>query len=281
MKKTLLSLCIALTFLTANAQVKTPQPSPLSKIEQKVGLVDVSLEYSRPGVKGRKIFGDLVPFGKLWRTGANKNTIITLSDNVMIDGKELQKGSYAIFTTPNKTEWEVVFYTDTENWGTPQKWSDDKVALKTTVKTEKIPMPIETFTITIDNLKTDGATLGMLWENTYAGIPFTVATDKAVLANIEQVMSGPSANDYYASASYYLETEKDINKAKMWIDKAVELTKDKPRFWYLRKQALIYEKAGDTKGAIKAAKASLEHAEKAGNEQYVKQNKESLKQWGA
>ncbi|MFY7670752.1 DUF2911 domain-containing protein [Tenacibaculum sp. MEBiC06402] len=281
MKKILLGLFVASLTLSVNAQIQTPQPSPLSKIEQKVGLTDVTVEYSRPGVKGRKVFGNLVPFGKLWRTGANKNTMVTFSQDVTIDGKTLKKGSYAIFTKPGATSWEVMFYSDTNNWGTPRKWDDSKVALTTTAKVENMPMSIETFTITIDDLTNSSAVLGILWENTYAGIKFNVPTDKAVEASIESVMAGPAPNDYYAAASYYMDEGKDIKKAMMWIDKAVEMTSAKPRFWYLRKQSLIHAKAGDKKGAIKAAKASLKYAEEAKNADYIKMNKDSLKEWGA
>lgn len=281
MKKILLSLFIACVTFVVNAQVKTPQPSPSSKLEQTVGLTDVTVEYARPGMKGRKIFGDLVPFGKLWRTGANKNTVVTFSEDVTIDGKKLKKGSYALYTKPGASSWEVIFYNDTNNWGTPRKWDDSKVALTTSVPAQKMPMPIETFTISIDDVKNSSAVLGMLWGNTYAGVKFEVPTDEAVVKNIASVMSGPAPNDYYAAASYYMEEGKDIKKAVEWIDKAIELTKDQPRFWYLRKQSLIHAKAGDKKGAIKAAKASLMHAEKAGNADYIKMNKDSLKEWGA
>ncbi|CAL2065465.1 DUF2911 domain-containing protein [Tenacibaculum sp. 190524A05c] len=281
MKKILLGLFVASLTLSVNAQIKTPQPSPLSKLEQKVGLTDVTVEYSRPGVKGRKVFGDLVPFGSLWRTGANKNTIVTFSQDVMIGGKKLKKGSYAIFTKPAASSWEVMFYSDTNNWGTPRKWDDSKVALTTTASVVNMPMTVETFTISFDDITNSSAVLGILWENTYAGIKFEVPTDKAVEASIASVMSGPAPNDYYAAASYYMDEGKDVKKAMMWIDKAVDMTKDQPRFWYLRKQSLIHAKAGDKKGAIEAAKASLMHAEKAKNADYVKMNKESLKKWGA
>ena len=281
MKKLLLSLFIVACTNTISAQIETPQPSPLGKIEQKVGLTDVSIEYSRPGIKGRTIFGDLVPYGKMWRTGANKNTIVTFSDAVTIDGKELKKGSYALFVKPSATSWDVFFYNDTNNWGTPKTWDDSKVALKTTVKTEKVPMNIETFTISVDDITNNQASIGLLWENIYAGIKFATPTDKMVSENITKVMTGPGAGDYYAAASYYLSEEKDMSKAKEWIDKAIDMTKDKPRFWYLRRQALIYAKAGDKKGAIKAAKASLKYAKEAKNEGYIKMNEASLKEWGA
>ena len=134
MKKIILCFTVALFSLGANAQLKMPQPSPSAKIEQVIGLTDVSVEYSRPGMKGRTIYGDLVPYDKLWRTGANKNTMITFSDDVKVGGKELKAGSYAIFTKPGKENWEVIFYSDTENWGTPREWDDAKVAAKVMVK---------------------------------------------------------------------------------------------------------------------------------------------------
>ncbi|MDP5082489.1 MAG: DUF2911 domain-containing protein, partial [Winogradskyella sp.] len=156
--KKLVLFAFALTLMfSVNAQIETPQPSPFTKIEQKVGLTDVTLEYSRPSMKGRAVFGNLVPYGKLWRTAANKNTIITFSDAVTVDGQTLKAGSYAIFTTPNEKSWEVIFYTDTENWGTPQKWDDAKVAAKTTVETISLPMNVETFTIGFDDLTSSSA----------------------------------------------------------------------------------------------------------------------------
>ncbi|WP_417786356.1 DUF2911 domain-containing protein [Tenacibaculum sp.] len=276
MKKILLSLFVVALSTNINAQLKTPAPSPAAKLEQTVGLTDVSVEYSRPSMKGRTIFGNLVPYGKIWRTGANKNTTVTFSDDVTIDGKTLKKGTYALYTKPGKDSWEVIFYSDANNWGTPQKWDDSKVAVSTTAKVEAMPVKIETFTMSIDDLTNDSAVLGILWENAYVGVKFNTPTDKAVEKSIAQVMGGPSANDYFSSAVYYLQEGKDINKAKNWINKAVDMTKDQPRFWYLRQQSLILAKAGDKKGAVKAAKASLAGAEKAGNADYVKMNKEFI-----
>jgi len=276
MKKLVLLLLVVGIVSTANAQIKTPQPSPFSTVEQKVGLTDVTLEYSRPGVKGRTVFGKLVPFGKTWRTGANANTKITFSTDVVVDGKTLKKGTYAIYTIPNKNSWDVIFYSDATNWGNPRKWDDTKVVAKVTAKTYPIGMKVETFTMTFDDLSNNGAVLGMIWENTYIGVKFEVPTDKTVSDNISKIMNGPSAGDFYASAVYYLQQGKDINQAKTWIDKAVANTKDKPRYWYLRQQSLIHAKAGSKKSAIKAAKKSLELATEAKNMGYVKMNKEFL-----
>jgi len=279
--KKLVLFTFALTLMfSVNAQIETPQPSPFTKVEQKVGLTDVTLEYSRPSMNGRTIFGDLVPYGKVWRAGANKNTVITFSDDVVVGGKELKAGAYAIFITPSKKSWDVVFYSDTNNWGLPETIETSNVAAKITVETLELPMNVETFTITFDNLTSGSAELGFIWENTMANLKFEVPTDKTVTAAIQKVMSGPSAGDYYAAAVYNLGEGKDLEKAKEWMDKAMSMTKD-PKFYQLRKQSLLYAALGDKKNAIATAKKSLAKSEAAGNADYVKMNNDSLKEWGA
>jgi hypothetical protein len=272
-----LVLFIGLTY-TTNAQIQTPQPSPFSKIEQKVGLTDVTIEYSRPGVKGRTIFGDLVPFGKTWRTGANANAKITFGTDVTFGETTLKAGTYAIYTVPNKESWDVMFYTDTDNWGTPQKWDASKVAAKANAKVYEVPFNVESFTIDINNLQSDSATLEMMWEKTYISVPFSVPTDEVASASIDKVMAGPSVNDYFGAAKYYFDSGKDLNKARGWIETAVALRKE-PAFWHIRLQSLIYAKLGDKKEAIEAAKRSLELATKEGNADYVKMNEESIAEW--
>ncbi len=279
MKKLLFSaLAFVLTF-GLNAQIETPQPSPFAEMEQVVGLTDVKIEYCRPSMRGRKIFGDLVPYDKLWRTGANANTKITFGDDVTIDGQTLKAGTYAIFTKPGMESWDVMFYSDASNWGTPRNWDEAMVVAKTTAKAYAMEYPVETFTITLDNLTSNSAVMGFMWENLYVPVKFEVPTDAKATASIEKMMSGPGAGDYFSAAVYYLNEGKDMNKAKMWIDKATEMTAKEPRFWFLRQKSLIYAKMGDTKGAIESAKKSLELAEKAGNADYVKMNKDSLKEW--
>lgn len=280
MKKLILLVCVGLFSIGASAQIETPAPSPFQKIEQKVGLTDVTLEYSRPSMKGRKIFGGLVPFDNLWRLGANANTKITFSDDVKIGGTSLKAGTYAIFAKPSTKNWEIIFYNDASNWGTPSEWDDKKVAAKVMATTYPMPMEVETFTMTFDDLKSDSATLGIIWENLYVAVPISVNTDAQVSASIDGVMNGPSSSDYYSAAVYYLEGGKDISKAKIWIDKAIEL-RDEPAFWFHRQQSLIYAKSGDKKGAVKAAQTSLSLAKEAGNSDYVALNTKSLKEWGA
>ena len=281
--KKLLTLTMVLAFVfSMNAQITTPQPSPFSKVEQKVGLTDITIEYSRPGVKGREIFGGLEAYGKMWRTGANKNSIITFSEPVTVSGYTLEAGSYAIFTKPGESLWEVYLYSDTENWGTPEKWDESKVAAIAKIKAVKLPLLVETMTIGINNISNSSATLDIAWANTLVSIPFEVPTDQMVLASINAALSSSdvSADDYYAAAVYYSQNNKDISQAKTWMDKAMGMT-ESPKFWQLRQQSLLYAKAGDKAGAIALAKKSMAGAKEAGNEQYVKFNEESLKEWGA
>lgn len=263
-------------------KIAAPQPSPATSVKQVVGLTNFTINYSRPSMKGRKVFGNLVPFDKIWRTGANANTTIEFNTEIKIGNAKVPAGKYAIFTKPGKSNWEVMLYSKTDNWGAPQEWDETKVVATASVASQKMDMPVESFMIIFDELTNSTATIGILWENTYVGVPISVPTEKAVMASIDEVMAGqPNDQAYYDAAVYYLAEDKDINQAMEWIDKAVEMNKDEPKFWFLRQQSLIHAKAGKTETAIAAAKKSLELAEKAGNADYVKMNTDSLKEWGA
>lgn len=278
MKRIVLSaLTIALCGILT-AQITTPQPSTKSKMEQTVGLTDISVSYSRPSVKGRKIFGNLVPFDKIWRTGANMNTVVTFADDVTIGENTLKAGDYALYTKPGKTDWEIYFYSDTKNWGTPRNWDDKKVAAKLSVKSSSTSMPVELFTILINSKNNTSGEILLSWENTMVSIPVQVPTDKKAMASINKALN-IGAGDYFSSAVYYLNADKDIEQAKNWIDKACEMTKEQPRYWYLRQQALITAKAGNKKQAIKIAEKSLELAKEAGDNSYVLSNTTSIKEW--
>ncbi len=280
MKKITLFLFAALASFSLEAQINTPAPSPASKLMQTVGLTDVTVEYSRPNMRGRTIFGDLVPFDKLWRTGANARTKVTFSNDVTVNGQTLEAGSYALFTKPGASSWEVMFYTEADGGGTPREWDDSKVAAKLSTKVWPIEMPVETFTITIDDVKSGSANIGIIWGNTYVAVPFEVATDASVEKDIAKALAGPTAGDYYTAAAYYSEQGKDIKKANEWMSKAMAMT-EKPAFWQLRQQSLIQAKSGDKKAAIETAKKSLAASKEAGNDDYIKMNTDSLKEWGA
>ncbi|NBL65136.1 DUF2911 domain-containing protein [Flavobacterium sp. NST-5] len=282
MKKIIVAAGLLFFALGTNAQVKAPAPSPKAEIHQVVGLTDVQLEYSRPSAKGRIIFGDLVPFGKMWRTGANANSIITFSEDVSIGGKPVKKGSYAIFTVPKIDSWDVIFYSDTNNWGLPEEFSDAKVAARVTVKPETINRHIETFTIDFNNLENNSGVLQISWEKTVVPVKIDVNTEKTAIASIEATLNGPTANDLYSAAQYYYQASLDQAKALTWVNGAIEKAsqngKEAP-FWYLRLKSLIQAKKGDKKGAIETAKMSLAAAEKANNADYVKMNKDSIAEW--
>ena len=278
MKKIIIALAIIIANFTIEAQVKTPQSSPKATVFQTVGLTDIEVVYSRPAARGRAVFGNLVPFGKLWRTGANENTTISFSDDVIIEGKTLKKGKYALYTIPKIGSWEIIFYNTTNNWGTPEDFTEANVALRTTVKEEALSKAVESFTIGINNLDTNFAYLEMAWENSSVAMKFEVPTQKTAISNIEKALAGPSAGDYFSAAQYLFQSNGDIAKARTYADKALEMSIEQP-FWYNRLKSLIQAKQGDKKGAIETAKLSLAAAEAAKNQDYVKMNKESIAEW--
>lgn len=260
----------------ATAQIKTPAPSPGAKIIQTVGLTDITVEYSRPSMKGRTIFGGLVPYGEMWRTGANKNTMVTFSAPVNIAGKDLKAGTYALFTVPGQTEWEIIFYTDTENWGTPEKWDAAKEAVRFKAKAEKIDFGIESFMIDLGDLTNDGCVVGIGWEKTWVSFPIKLTTDEVVAASIKKTMAGPSADDYYSAGRYYFESGKDLKQAYEWLHKSNEMD---TKFWKLRQESLVLAAMGKHKEAIATAEKSKAMAVEAGNKDYERMNTESISEW--
>ena len=278
MKKIVFAIAIFMISIVGNSQVKTPQSSPKSLLNQLVGLTDVEIEYSRPSARGRIVFGELVPFGRLWRTGANANTTISFSEDVVIDGKTLKKGKYALFTLPRIDTWEIVFYTKTDNWGNPDTFSEENVALRAIVKPELTARNVETFTIDINNLDNNFGVLNLMWERTLVALKFEVPTQKIAIQSIEKALAGPTAGDYYSSAQYFYQSNGDLTKALTYINKALELNVDKP-FYYTRLKSLIQAKLGDKKGALETAKQSLAAAILAKNNDYVKMNQDSILEW--
>lgn len=278
MKNILIAFAIIIANFTIEAQVKTPQSSPKALINQTVGLTDVEINYSRPSARGRAVFGNLVPFGKVWRTGANENTTVSFSDDVVIDGKTLKKGKYALYTIPKIESWDIIFYSTTDNWGNPAEWNEANVALKTTVKPETLTKKVETFTLGISGLDNNFGFLEIYWENSYAAVKFEVPTQKTAMANIEKALAGPTAGDYFSAAQFLYQSNGDVAKALVYVNKALDMSAEKP-FWYTRQKSLIQAKLGDKKGAIETAKLSLAAAEIAKNQDYVKMNKESIAEW--
>jgi hypothetical protein len=282
MKKiTVLSLTLMMALLAANlltAQIKTPQSSPVCKTSMTVGLTDVSIEYSRPSMKGRAIFAKdgLVPFGEMWRTGANKNTTITFGDAVKVSGKEVKAGTYSLFTIPGADEWTIIFYTDAENWGLPEKWDATKEAARFNVKSQKMGVTVESFLINIGDIRSNTANLELIWENTLIEIQLEADVDTKVMKEYDRLMAGPTQGDYYNLASYYHETKKDMFKALEFVNKA---TASNPKFWHVRRKSEILADLGRYEEAIEAAQQSLKLAQEANNMDYVRINEKNIGMW--
>ena len=256
------------------SQVQTPALSPKSELTQIVGFTEMKIEFSRPSMRGRKIMGNLVNYGDIWRTGANSNTKITISDDVMFGENILPAGTYSILTRPEKKMWEVFFYT--EDWSLPKAWDPEKIALKLDIPV-KNTNKIETFSIWIGDISTDSASLNLAWENSRIEMPFTVSTDEKTMASIKETMKGnPGHRDYYSAASYYLTTGRDLKKAEMWITKAV---KEKEYYFYYRTKAEIHAGLNKFKLAIEAANKSIKLAEKRGTKNLISLNKKSIEEW--
>jgi hypothetical protein len=281
MKKLVLT-CLTLVALTAfatfaNAQIRTPQPSPTTTLSTTVGLTDVEITYSRPSMKGRTIFAadGLVPFGAMWRTGANAATKVTFGDDVKLGGQDVKAGSYAVLTKPGAKEWTVMLFPyEGGSWGS---YREKTPAATMMVKPVKVGHTFETFTIDVNNMRNTGATIDLLWENTAVSLPLEVMVDERVMADIKRVMAGPTANDYAAAAGYMHDSGKDLNKALEYIQKATNV--ESPRYWQVRREALILADLGRKKEAVAAAKKSLSLAKEAGNMDYVRMNEKSIKEW--
>lgn len=258
------------------SQIETPQPSPLSKLSQKVGLVNVDIEYSRPSAKQRIIFGSLIPFGEKWRTGANQNTKITFDNDVKIENKLIRKGTYSMYTIPNLNSWSLIFYKKFDNWGLPKNWDDDLVEIEISTNTISLPFSIETFTISFNNLNNSGGTLDIFWENTLVSFNINSMTQQKVVKSINKSLSdNPSSQDYYKAAVFYFEENLDINKAKLWIDKSSELRERSP-YWMLSQKALIYHAYGSVDESIEIAKLGLKLAKKTNIKDSIKTLNETL-----
>jgi hypothetical protein len=284
MKKTFIGFVLSAALLfgagaTQAQGIKMPAASPSQKIEQTVGLSTVTVDYARPSVKGRTIFGDLVPYGKVWRTGANNSTVIKFSEDVTVEGTKVPAGEYAILTIPNQNEWTVILSKNTKLGGNVAAYKQEEDQARFTVKPQQNTRKVESFTINFANLKTDAADVEILWDNTI--VPFTIKTDvdSKVMAQIQKEAidnANADPNVYAAAANYYLETNRDLKQALAWMKKA---NATDPKFWNLHAQAKIEAQMKDYKNAVKTAEKSIELAQKAQNQDYVALNKKAIAEW--
>ena len=274
---TLLLFTVNLSF----SQINTPRVSPASEVEQMVGLTEIEIEYSRPSMRGREVFGNLVPFGKVWRTGADNSTKISFDTDVIISGKTIQSGTYSIFSIPNKESWEIIFYSDVELWGVPRDWSENKIMFSSMFDVKKLKKrnTVETFTISFNDLTNNDVNMSISWENTSVDIKIEVPTRSMVESDINKVLSdNPKSSDYYAAAVFYRQENINLDKALEWMNKAIEMN-ESPRFWQYRQQSLIMAANDKFAEAVDAAKKSLNLAIEADNQDYIKMNSESIAEW--
>ena len=272
MKKLIAGSMICLALYSADAQpIKTPAPSPTQTVKQDFGISSVELIYSRPGMKGRKIFGDLVPYGKVWRTGANQATRIKFADDVTIGGQAIKAGEYALFTIPNEKEWDIIINKGSANWGTDYKQADDIARVK--VKSMKLEQPVESFTMQFANVKANTAELQIMWDKTAVAVPIATDVDKKVMTQIENVMNKDN-RPYFPAAMYYMETGRDLNQALTWFDKAIE--QNPKAFWVYHQKANALAKLGKKDDARTTAQKSMDLARDQKNDDYVKLNEKLI-----
>ncbi len=261
----LVTAAVALTFANAQ-QLTTPQPSPTQVVKQNFGVGFIELNYSRPAKKDRKIMGDLVPFGKVWRTGANAATTLTFSEDVTIGGKEIKAGKYGMLTIPDAKKWTIIISKDV-NVSQPADYKPENDVVRVEADVVATPFTVENFTIAFANITGSSCNVELMWENTYLQFPVTTGTDKKVMGQIDNLMNKDN-KPYFNAAAYYYDNGKDLNQALGWVNKALETNKE--AFWMYMLKARILKKTGEKAGSKAAAMMTKDLATKAKNDDYVK-----------
>ena len=261
------------TMLTTNAQaIRTPAASPTQTVKQEFGIGSVELSYSRPGIKGRKIYTDLAPAGKVWRTGANQATTLTFSEEVVIGGKKVPAGKYGLLSIPDRTEWTMILTKQVDVTSrAAYKQEDDVVRVK--VKPATLPAAVETFTMQFANVKPASADLQLMWDKVMVVLPIKADIDQKVMSQINELKDKENF-PYFQAGLYYLENGKDVKQAYTWIEKAAELQPD--AFWIHHQKANALVKLGRKAEAKQAALKSMELAKKQNNADYVLLNEKLI-----
>ena len=270
----LLAVASFIIFSTEAQQLTTPQPSPTAEIKQNFALSSIEISYSRPGVKGRKIFGDLVPYGKVWRTGANSATTVTFGEDVTIGGKKVAAGKYGLLSIPGETEWTFII-TKQLDVTSPAAYKQDQDVVRVDVKPMSMDYQMETFTMQFGNIKSNSCDLSIMWDKTAVALPITTDVDTKVMGQIDQLMNKDN-RPYFNAAMYYMENGKDLNQALAWFDKAAEQQPD--AFWVHHQRANALAKLGKKNEAKAAAEKSKALATTAKNDDYVTLNNKLLEQ---
>lgn len=268
----------AVSLLAINLQAQDlPMPSPESETEQMIGLAEVEISYSRPSMKGRTIFGDLVPLDEMWRTGANKCTTIETNEDITVNGKELAAGTYSIFTIPGKEMWTIIFNKNTELWGTGG-YNAEEDALRLEVKAGMMSDKVETFTIDFSDVTTSSAHLNIYWESTKVSVKLEHDYMDKAIENIEASLQEAKGafRTYESAAEFYIDNEMEADKALELAKRSVEMNEV---FWNVYTLSRAYANKGMYDEAIKAAERSLELSEAADYAPYIKRNKENIAKW--
>lgn len=283
--QTILSLCLVALFASnlSIAQITTPSPSSAGSVSSTVGLTEVSIDYFRPKMKGRKIFGEgedyLQTYGSLWRAGANTGSKLTLSTDVDIAGTKVAAGEYMIYATPGASEWKFMLYSDLTLGGNVGEYNKENEVLATTVKATKLSSPIETLTYNITDISEDNTTanIELTWSDVSIKVPMKVSFDDVVMASIEK-NTQVNGRNYTAAANYYLNNGKDLNKALEWMNMYLAIGENSKQFWQVHTKAQILAKMGNKKEAIATAKESLESAKNSerGDFGYIKRNEDLI-----
>lgn len=279
MKQIILTLLCLFGITQGYAQINFPKISPHCELTQEVGLSELKVIYSRPGVRKRNIVGDLMPYGRIWRVGANESTKFTISDDFKVNGHSLPGGTYALYAFPQKDEWEIVFHKNLKHWGDGRTNYDPKEdALRFKVKPEKTKDFRETFMIEFDEITHNSAQMLWLWENTRISFKIEVDTHKKVMEEIsKQIKENPTADTYYQSARYLQEQGKEYEKARGWLIKAHELAGEK--YYINRVRSLVEAALSNYKSALQYAKKSREIAEELGKDEFVRLNDKNIEKW--
>lgn len=273
MKKFFVTVLIAGSIFHSNAQaIKTPAPSTAQTVKQEFGLSTVELSYSRPNAKGRTIFGDLVPNNAVWRTGANGATTLTFSDEVIIGGKKIPAGKYGLLTIPNSGSWTFIISKQTDVTS-PAAYKQDQDVVRVNATPVDMPFETETFTMQFMNVKSNSMELLVLWDKTAVFLPITADIESKVMAQIDNALNKDN-KPYFQAAMYYLDNNKDLNKANEWLDKAVQQSPN--AFWVWHQKANCLARLGKKAEAVTAANKSIELAKAAKNSDYVSLNEKLL-----
>ena len=267
------ALLVASSALAETPKVEFPAPSPACTLKQRVGLTDVQIDYSRPNIKGREIFGSLVPYGQVWRTGANQATKIVFSTPVKLNGTEIPAGTYALMTIPGKDEWTIIINKGSEQWGA-YKYDEKADVARFKAKPITLEKPVDSFTIGVNKIGDDSSVIDIVWDKTDVPIKLQVDYMDKVVSQIEAVMaSDEKKKPYFQAAMFYYNHGLDLQKANKWVDAAIA---EREAHFIVYLKAEILAKLGDKQGAIAAAKHSSELAVKANDPSFVKLNKDLI-----